>query len=51
MITLKKIEKIIRSLLIILLLLLILSQWLVLHTDIKTYVNPVYEYIGVFKPE
>jgi hypothetical protein len=45
----KRIEKLIKLFLIIFCILLIVSQYLILNTDINTYVNPVYEYIGVFK--
>ncbi|QHS22603.1 hypothetical protein GWK91_06410 [Virgibacillus sp. MSP4-1] len=42
-------ERILKWTLIFLFLLLILTQWLVIHTDINTYINPVYKYIGVQK--
>ncbi|SET89719.1 hypothetical protein SAMN05421676_11073 [Salinibacillus kushneri] len=44
-----RIERLIKASLIILFLLLILSQWVVIQTDLNTYLNPVYEYIGVQK--
>ncbi len=43
-----QIERFVKFVIFCLLCCLIVAQLLVLHTDINTYVNPVYEYIGVF---
>ncbi|MBO8154937.1 MAG: DUF5359 family protein [Bacillaceae bacterium] len=45
----KKIEDTLKKLIILYAFLLIFSQWMVLHTDVEQYMNPVYEYLGVLK--
>ncbi|WP_174495130.1 DUF5359 family protein [Salirhabdus euzebyi] len=46
----KRIEKIVKLITLCLFVLLLTSQWLLLNTNINSYINPVYEYIGVNKP-
>ncbi|WP_367617663.1 DUF5359 family protein [Salirhabdus salicampi] len=51
MVIVKKLERILNLFLICHAILLLITQWVLLNTDINMYFNPIYEYIGVFEGE